>query len=52
MIFQFDGTLVFNAYGGFGGPVPEPSTVTLLGFGVAGFLTYAWRARNRKALVA
>lgn len=32
--------------------VPEPATVTLFGFGVAGLLIYAWRARKRKALVA
>lgn len=32
--------------------VPEPSTITLFGFGVVGLLTYAWRARKRKALVA
>lgn len=29
--------------------VPEPSTMVLLGFSVVGLLSYAWRARNRKA---
>jgi len=32
--------------------VPEPSSMTLLGFGVVGLLSYAWRARKRKALAA
>jgi len=32
--------------------VPEPSSMTLLGFGVVGLLSYAWRARNRKAVAA
>ncbi|MBI3839052.1 MAG: PEP-CTERM sorting domain-containing protein [Planctomycetia bacterium] len=32
--------------------VPEPSTITLFGFGIIGLLSYAWRARKRKALVA
>ncbi len=42
---QFYGTLVAT-------PVPEPSTVTLFGFGVAGLLSYAWRARRRRSVVA
>jgi len=33
-------------------PAPEPSTIVLFGFGVVGLLSYAWRARKRKALVA
>jgi len=33
-------------------PTPEPSSVVLFGFGVVGLLSYAWRARKRKALVA
>jgi hypothetical protein len=32
--------------------VPEPSSMTLLGFGVVGLLSYAWRARKRKAIAA
>ncbi|MBI3839051.1 MAG: PEP-CTERM sorting domain-containing protein [Planctomycetia bacterium] len=32
--------------------VPEPSTITLFAFGVVGLLSYAWRARKHKALVA
>ena len=32
--------------------VPEPSTVTLMGFGVVGLLGYAWRVRKRRAVVS
>ena len=32
-------------------PLPEPSTVTLFGFGVVGLLSCAWRARRRKPIV-
>jgi hypothetical protein len=32
--------------------VPEPSTMVLAAFGVVGLLSYAWRTRKRKALVA
>jgi len=42
---QIYGTLVAT-------PVPEPSTVTLFGCGIVGLLSYAWRARRRRALIA
>jgi hypothetical protein len=32
--------------------IPEPTSLTLFGFGVVGLLSYAWRARKRRALVA
>jgi hypothetical protein len=32
--------------------VPEPTSLMLFGFGVVGLLSYAWRARKRRALVA
>jgi PEP-CTERM motif len=32
--------------------VPEPTSVTLLGFGIVGLLNYAWRARKRRAIAA
>jgi hypothetical protein len=40
-LLSFDGQIVYSA-------TPEPSTFTLFGFGVAGLLGYAWRARNRR----
>jgi len=43
--FVLQGNLVLT-------PAPEPSTVTLLGFGVVGLLSYAWRARNRRNRLA
>ena len=29
--------------------VPEPATFTMAGLGIVGLLSYAWRARKRKA---
>jgi hypothetical protein len=48
LIYDIDtfGAIVAHPY------VPEPSTMLLLGCGVAGLLSYAWRARKRRALVA
>jgi hypothetical protein len=37
----------FNSIAGIASPVPEPSTLALLGIGVISLLAYAWRQRQR-----
>ena len=49
-ILAYDGVIVLNPAQF--APTPEPSTMMLLGFGVAGLLSYAWRPRRRKAVIA
>ena len=44
------GTVTISSFGVIvATPIPEPSSVVLLGFGVVGLLTYCWRRRRQKS---